>query len=272
MGPAAYVHGWLAGWPQVVDEKETTVYKRAVEAQYQLKMKASRAVLSEINQHYPTMPFTMRALLSGEKDGLKASELRLGMVECLNHGLLHPYPVLHEKVRCVRCGAGRNGEGSCSPHAAPHAAPMQPPCRPAVQPALHRSSCAMATAHTRVGPGARRVCVPKQACCCMCCHAVECASARHGCMYACVCVRLQSGELVAQIKGTVLLMANGSSIVTKAPEVKVESEKKVRRAGGRAAAAAPQCIIMARGVALSGAAAQRGAGKVDSKTFMRAYI
>lgn len=90
---------------QVLDEKETTVYKRAVEAQYQLKMKASRAVLSEINSQYPSMPFTMRALLStdGLKDGLKPSELRLGMVECLNHGLLHPYPVLHEKVRRHAC-------------------------------------------------------------------------------------------------------------------------------------------------------------------------
>lgn len=45
----------------------------------------------------------------------------------------------------------------------------------------------------------------------------------------CSCaLALQPGEIVAQIKGTVLLMSNGSSIVTKAPEVKVESEKKVR--------------------------------------------
>lgn len=123
------------GKPKVLDEKETTVYKRALEAAYQLKMKASRAVLSEINQQFPSMPFTVRALLTSasDKEGLKPSELRLGMVECLNHGLLHPYPVLHEK----------------------------------------------------------------------------------------------SGELVAQIKGTVLLMPNGSSIVTKAPEVKVQSDKKV---------------------------------------------
>ena len=25
-------------------------------------------------------------------------QLRLGLVECLSHGLLHPYPVLHEKA------------------------------------------------------------------------------------------------------------------------------------------------------------------------------
>jgi hypothetical protein len=88
----------------VLDEKETTVYKRALETQYNLKMKASRAVFTEINNHFPTMPFTLRALLEtsqASKDSLKPSELRLGMIECVNHGLLHPYPVLHEKVRLL---------------------------------------------------------------------------------------------------------------------------------------------------------------------------
>ncbi len=75
------------------------MYKRALETAYNLKLKASRAVFTEINNNFPTMPFTVRALITNVKDGLKASELRLGMVECLNHGLLHPYPVLHEKVR-----------------------------------------------------------------------------------------------------------------------------------------------------------------------------
>ena len=60
-------------------------------------------------------------------------QLRLGLVECVNHGLLQPYPVLHEKA----------------------------------------------------------------------------------------------GELVAQIKGTVLLMPNGNDRVTSAPEQPVETDKKV---------------------------------------------
>ena len=90
------------GKAKVKDEKETTVYKRALEHEYHLKLKASRAVFSEINKRFPTMPFTMRAL-----DGKQS---RLGLVECLNHGLLHAYPVLYEKqgelvaqVWCMNC-------------------------------------------------------------------------------------------------------------------------------------------------------------------------
>ena len=78
------------GKAKVLDEKETTVYKRALDQEYKLKLKASRQIFSEINKKYPTMPFTVRSLDS--KQG------RLGLVECLNHGLLHPYPVLHEKA------------------------------------------------------------------------------------------------------------------------------------------------------------------------------
>ena len=28
----------------------------------------------------------------------RTGELRMGLGECINHGLLHPYPVLHEKA------------------------------------------------------------------------------------------------------------------------------------------------------------------------------
>ena len=83
------------GKAKVLDEKETTVYKRALDQEYKLKLKASRQIFSEINKKYPTMPFTVRSLDS--KQG------RLGLVECLNHGLLHPYPVLHEKARLCTC-------------------------------------------------------------------------------------------------------------------------------------------------------------------------
>ena len=41
----------------MLDEKETTVYKRALDMSYQLKMKASREVFSEIQRKYPTMLF-----------------------------------------------------------------------------------------------------------------------------------------------------------------------------------------------------------------------
>ncbi|KAG6435774.1 hypothetical protein SASPL_100649 [Salvia splendens] len=77
------------GKPRLLDEKETTIYKRAVDKNYNLKMKASRFIFSEISQKFPIMPFSARAL-----DEKRA---RLGLVECTNHDLLQPYPVLHEK-------------------------------------------------------------------------------------------------------------------------------------------------------------------------------
>ncbi|KAG6550145.1 hypothetical protein Mapa_008101 [Marchantia paleacea] len=77
------------GKPKLLDEKQTTVYKRAVDKSYHLKMRASRFIFSEINTKFPIMPFTARAL--------EEKRARLGLVECVNHELLQPYPVLHEK-------------------------------------------------------------------------------------------------------------------------------------------------------------------------------
>jgi len=70
-------------------ETRTTVYKRAVDQNYLLKLKAARYVFNEINSRFPTFPFTVRAL--EEKKG------KLGITEMLKHDLLHPYPVLYEK-------------------------------------------------------------------------------------------------------------------------------------------------------------------------------
>uniref|UniRef100_A0A804UGR2 ERBB-3 BINDING PROTEIN 1 n=1 Tax=Zea mays TaxID=4577 RepID=A0A804UGR2_MAIZE len=77
------------GEGKLLDEKQTTIYKRAVDKNYNLKMKASRFIFSEISQKFPIMPFTARAL--------EEKRARLGLVECMNHELLQPYPVLHEK-------------------------------------------------------------------------------------------------------------------------------------------------------------------------------
>ncbi|XP_071697434.1 ERBB-3 BINDING PROTEIN 1 [Rutidosis leptorrhynchoides] len=77
------------GKPRLLDERQTTVYKRAVDQSYQLKMKASRFIYSEICQNFPIMPFSARAL--------EEKRARLGLVECVSHDLLQPYPVLHEK-------------------------------------------------------------------------------------------------------------------------------------------------------------------------------
>lgn len=80
-------------------ELRTTIFKRNVEQQYLLKVKASRQVLAEVDKKYPTMPFTMRHLTD-----LRTA--KLGINECIAHGLLTPYPSLHEysgKVAHFKC-------------------------------------------------------------------------------------------------------------------------------------------------------------------------
>ena len=79
------------GKPKERDAR-TTVFKRAVEQSYRLKMKASRSVFNEVNQRFPTLPFSISNLNLEERTG------RMGVVECVKHDLLHPYPVLYEKA------------------------------------------------------------------------------------------------------------------------------------------------------------------------------
>jgi len=69
----------------------TTVFKRNVEANYRLKMKASRYVLSEVDKKFPTLPFTLRHF---EEE----RQAKMGITECVAHGLVTPYPSLHEKT------------------------------------------------------------------------------------------------------------------------------------------------------------------------------
>lgn len=90
------------GHARVKDERETTVFKRAVDVEYRCKLKAARAVLHEVGKLSPTMLFTTRRLkeAAGKEAGSEAltdAQLRMGLTECLTHGLLHAYPVLHEK-------------------------------------------------------------------------------------------------------------------------------------------------------------------------------
>jgi len=79
------------GKPSERDDR-TTIYKRVVENNYDLKLKAARALLSSINKEYPCFPFTLRSL--GQETMRKAL---LGVKGCLEHDLIQPYPVLHEK-------------------------------------------------------------------------------------------------------------------------------------------------------------------------------
>jgi len=68
----------------------TTIFKRAVDQTYKLKMKTSRAFFSEVNKRFSTFPFTLRALADSRA-------AKMGVVECVNHELMESYPVLYEK-------------------------------------------------------------------------------------------------------------------------------------------------------------------------------
>ena len=68
----------------------TTVFKRELDAQYNLKLKSARQFFAEVNKKYPTLPFSISHL----EDQTTA---RVGVKECLNHNLLTGYPVLIEK-------------------------------------------------------------------------------------------------------------------------------------------------------------------------------
>merc|ERR1711934_609481 len=77
------------GKPVEKDENKTTIYKHQVDQTYNLKMKASREVFSQVTGDHPTLPFTLRQY--------EGSRTRLGMKECINHDLFTTYPVLEEK-------------------------------------------------------------------------------------------------------------------------------------------------------------------------------
>jgi len=71
-------------------EQRNTVFKRAVDKSYRLKMRASRYLFNEVNSKFPTLPFTLRAF-DDER------QARMGVVECLKHDLVHAYPALYER-------------------------------------------------------------------------------------------------------------------------------------------------------------------------------
>lgn len=81
------------GKPKEVSSDRTTVYMRARDTTYALKMKASRFVLSQIQEKHPHFPFNLRGFASTED----AAKYKMGIKECLEHGILTPYPVLEEK-------------------------------------------------------------------------------------------------------------------------------------------------------------------------------
>ncbi len=82
------------GKPRVADERETTVYKRDVSVQYGLKVKASRELYATVAKRFNTSLFSLRAL--GPEAG--SGRTRLGLSDCVAHGLLQPFPVNYERA------------------------------------------------------------------------------------------------------------------------------------------------------------------------------
>jgi hypothetical protein len=67
------------------EEARTTIYKRANDVNYQLKMKTSRTVFSEIQKKAGAFPFTLRCL-DDEK------RARMGVQEAVQHGAFREIP------------------------------------------------------------------------------------------------------------------------------------------------------------------------------------
>ena len=89
----------------------TTIYKREPDQVYQLKMKASRgkflieflgtiksyflsAIFSEVEKKFDTMCFNLRSLADEKK-------AKMGINECVNHGLITPFPVLVSLIKAL---------------------------------------------------------------------------------------------------------------------------------------------------------------------------
>ena len=71
-----------------LEESRTTVYQRDHTVSYQLKMKTSRAVFSEVQKKAGPFPFNVRVL----EDEKRA---RMGLQEAVQHGLVKPYEVVY---------------------------------------------------------------------------------------------------------------------------------------------------------------------------------
>ncbi|EIW84328.1 proliferation-associated protein 1 [Coniophora puteana RWD-64-598 SS2] len=71
-----------------VEDQRTSVYQKEGAVTYQLKMKNSRAVFSEVQKKAGAFPFTVRVL----EDEKRA---RLGLQEAVQHGLIKPYDTVY---------------------------------------------------------------------------------------------------------------------------------------------------------------------------------
>lgn len=107
-----FEHGDVFGLDVIVSTGEgkpkesgfkTTIYKRALETTYKLKIDNSRKLLSVVEHNFFNFPFSLNAFDKEENikttkqiDNLK-NVAKIGLNECVAHELFYPYPVLVEK-------------------------------------------------------------------------------------------------------------------------------------------------------------------------------
>lgn len=71
-----------------LEESRTTIYQRDSSVSYQLKMKNSRAVFSEVQKKAGAFPFNIRCLEDEKRS-------RMGLQEAVQHSLVKPYEVVY---------------------------------------------------------------------------------------------------------------------------------------------------------------------------------
>nr|GEZ49027.1 hypothetical protein [Tanacetum cinerariifolium]GEZ57137.1 hypothetical protein [Tanacetum cinerariifolium] len=106
---------------KLLDDKHTTIYKRAVDKNYHLKMKSSRFIFSEISQKFPIMPFSARNSSKFSWQNLVYTYLPLKLLELqptnnVDHPKVKAWLALHVKSKKKGCGmkkkdsAAKNGD------------------------------------------------------------------------------------------------------------------------------------------------------------------
>ncbi len=71
-----------------MEDAKATVYQRDSDVTYQLKMRTSRSVFSEVQKKAGAFPFNVR-ILDDEK------KARMGLQEACQHALVKPYDVMY---------------------------------------------------------------------------------------------------------------------------------------------------------------------------------
>jgi len=78
------------------EDTRTSIYQRDSTVTYQLKMKNSRAVFSEVQKKAGAFPFNIRVLEDEKRS-------RMGLQEAVQHSLVKPYEVMYVPPQPFSC-------------------------------------------------------------------------------------------------------------------------------------------------------------------------